>query len=136
MRRVSDKGGRVTLRDLERATAAMSKASGKRFRVDTMMGGSRIVSEVGDHGGIRDESYRMSKGQLMQWIWAWWAGFNTALATMEARGVNLKIYLEAVEARPICPKCGAPDPSKQGEKPGSIGWTCTACGYLFETLTG
>ena len=40
----------------------MSNASGKQFRVDTMMGGSRIVSEVGEHGGIRDESTRMSQG--------------------------------------------------------------------------
>lgn len=105
MRRVSDKGGRVTLRELERAAVAMSKASGKRFRIDTMLGGSRIVSEVGEHGGIRDESYRMSKGALMRWIWAWWAGFNTALATMEARGVNLKIYLDAKAESGLCPKC-------------------------------
>lgn len=90
---------RVKLADLERAAAAMSKASGNRYRIDTMLGGSRLVSEVGEHGGIRDESNRMSKGELMQWIWAWWAGFNTALATMEARGVNLKIYLDAKDAK-------------------------------------
>jgi ribosomal protein S27AE len=129
-------GKRFRLADLERAAAAMSKASGKRFRIDTMMGGSRIVQEVGDHGGIRDTSPRMSKGELMQWIWAWWDGFNTALATMEARGVNLKIYLDAKAAAGLCPKCGSDNVAKQGEKPGSIGWTCGACGYLFETLTG
>ena len=137
MRAIIGVGGkRVTLRELEQAAAHMSAASGKRFRVDTSMDGSRIVLEVGDLGGIRDESYRMSKGQLMQWIWAWWAGFNTAIATMEARGVNLKIYLEAKEAAGLCPKCGSDNVAKQGEKPGSIGWTCGACGYMFETLTG
>ena len=73
-------GDRVKLWELKAAAAAMSKASGIRFRIDTMQGGSRMVQEVGDKGGIRDESGRMTKGQLMQWIWAWWAGFDTALA--------------------------------------------------------
>ena len=103
MRPVIGVGGkRVTLRELKGAAAAMSKASGLRFRIDTMATGSRMVQEVGDTGGVRGESGWMTKGQLMQWIWAWWAGFDTALATMEGRGVKeAALGPESPAERPI-----------------------------------
>lgn len=123
---------RTTKKDLEAITEQMSKATGRHYFISYAYGKARLV--MADGGGVRDISPRMSRGEVFSWADAWLKGFYAALATMEERGVNLKIFLQAKGE--LCPKCGSADVSKQGEKPGSIGWTCAACGYLFETFTG
>lgn len=125
----------TTKRDLEAQTEQMSKATGRRYYISYAYGKARLV--MADGGGQRDISPRMSKGEVMAWIAAWWAGYNTALATLEGRGVNLKVFLnaKALEA-PTCPACGSDNVGRQGEQvDGVTGYTCGACGLLFEMGT-
>lgn len=125
MRRISDKGGGITKRELNVQAARMSKATGREFIIDYAYGGARFVKVEG--GGHRELSPRLPKKALLAWIDAFASGYQEALEVIRDRAAVLA---------PLCPKCGAADVSKQGERPGSIGWTCAACGYLFETLTG